>query len=110
MANIIEVSSLYEFGKCRNGFNHFGKLFINGSLVAQSKCHYINRTWEEYYGQTARKVACWNWMKSHKADIKECIKGRLGLKRATPLVKAILAEELKKDAKYNAVKKHYDNL
>lgn len=110
MAKIIEVSSRYEFGDCRDGFNHFGKLFINGSLVAESKCHYINRTWEVYNGQTARKCACWNWMESRKEDIKESIKERLGLKRATPKVKALLEEELKKDAEYKAVKKHYDNL
>lgn len=106
----IEVSSRYVFGKCRDGFNHFGKLFINGSLVAESKCHYINRTWEAYNGQNARKSACYNWMEARKESIKESIKERLGLKRATPKVKALLEEELNKDAEFKAVQKHYEEL
>lgn len=104
------VSSSYVFGNCRDGFNHFGKLFINGEIVAESKCHYINRTWEVYSGQSARKCACWNWMQSHEESVKDAIKERLGLKRATPKVKQLLAEELAKDAKYQAVKTHYDSL
>lgn len=106
----IEVSSRYVFGDCRNGFNHFGKLFINGLLVAESKCHYINRNWEEYNGQTARKYACYNWMLSRKESIKDAIKERLGLKRTTPKVKALLEEELNKDAEFKAVKKHCEEL
>lgn len=110
MAKKINVSSSYVFGDCRNGFNHFGKLFINGVLVAESKCHYINRTWEVYNGQTARKVACSNWIDSHKESVKDAVKERLGLKRATPKVKALLEEELKKDAEFKAVRKHYEEL
>lgn len=106
----IDVSSSYVFGNCRDGFNHFGKLFINGSLVAESKCHYINRTWEVYNGQSARKLACWNWMECRKENTKDAIKERLGLKRATPKVKALLEEELNNDAEFNAVKKHYEEL
>ena len=104
------VSSSYVFGNCRNGFNHFGKLLINGEIVAESKCHYINRTWEGYNGQSARKSSCWNWMQSHEESVKEAIKKRIGLKRTTPKVKELLVEELAKDAKYQAVKTHYDSL
>lgn len=104
------VSSSYVFGNCRYGFNHFGKLLINGEIVAESKCHYINRTWEVYNGQSARKSACWNWMQSHEESVKEAIKKRIGLKRTTPKVKELLVEELAKDAKYQAVKTHYDSL
>lgn len=104
------VSSSYEFGDCRDGFNHFGKLFINGKKVAESKCHYINRTWEVYNGQSARKYACWKWMKAHEESVKNTIKERLGLKRATQKVKQLLPEELVKDAKYQAVKTHYHSL
>lgn len=104
------VSSSYVFGNCRHGFNHFGKLLINGEIVAESKCHYINRTWEVYNGQSARKSACWNWMQSHEESVKEAIKKRIGLKRTTPKVKELLVEELAKDAKYQAVKTHYDSL
>ena len=104
------VSSSYVFGNCRNGFNHFGKLLINGEIVAESKCHYINRTWEVYNGQSARKSACWNWMQSHEESVKEAIKKRIGLKRTTPKVKELLVEELAKDAEYQAVKSHYNSL
>lgn len=104
------VSSSYVFGNCRYGFNHFGKLLINGEIVAESKCHYINRTWEVYNGQSARKSACWNWMQSHEESVKEAIKKRMGLKRTTPKVKELLVEELAKDVKYQAVKTHYDSL
>ena len=104
------VSSSYVFSNCRDGFNHFGKLLINGEIVAESKCHYINRTWEVYNGQSARKSACWNWMQSHEESVKEAIKKRMGLKRTTPKVKELLVEELAKDAKYQAVKTHYDSL
>lgn len=104
------VSSSYVFGNCRYGFNHFGKLLINGEIVAESKCHYINRTWEVYNGQSARKSACWNWMQSHEESVKEAIKKRIGLKRTTPKVKELLVEELAKDVKYQAVKTHYDSL
>ena len=104
------VSSSYVFGNCRHGFNHFGKLLINGEIVAESKCHYINRTWEVYNGQSVRKSACWNWMQSHEESVKEAIKKRIGLKRTTPKVKELLVEELAKDAKYQAVKTHYDSL
>lgn len=104
------VSSSYVFGNCRDGFNHFGKLFINDELVAESKCHYINRTWEVYCGQSARKSACFNWMQSYEESVKRAIKERLGLKRATQKVKQLLVEELAKDAKYQAVKTHYDSL
>ena len=104
------VSSSYVFGNSRDGLNHFGKLLINGEIVAESKCHYINRTWEVYNGQSARKSACWNWMQSHEESVKEAIKKRMGLKRTTPKVKELLVEELAKDAKYQAVKTHYDSL
>lgn len=104
------VSSSYVFGNCRDGFNHFGKLFINDKLVAESKCHYINRTWEVYCGQSARKSACLIWMQSYEESVKRAIKERLGLKRATTKVKQLLVEELAKDAKYQAVKTHYDSL
>lgn len=104
------VSSSYVFGNCCDGFNHFGKLLINGEIVAESKCHYINRTWEVYNGQSARKSACWNWMQSHEESVKEAIKKRIGLKRTTPKVKELLVEELAKDVKYQAVKTHYDSL
>ena len=104
------VSSSYVFGDCRDGFNHFGKLLINGEKVAESKCHYINRTWEAYDGQSARKYACRNWMKTHEESVKEAIKKRIGLKRTTPKVKELLVEELAKDSKYQAVKTHYDSL
>ena len=104
------VSSSYVFCNCRHVFNHFGKLLINGEIVAESKCHYINRTWEVYNGQSARKSACWNWMQSHEESVKEAIKKRIGLKRTTPKVKELLVEELAKDAKYQAVKTHYDSL
>ena len=104
------VSSSYVFGNCRDGFNHFGKLLINGEIVAESKCHYINRTWEVYNGQSARKSAWWKWMQSHEESVKEAIRKRMGLKRTTPKVKELLVEELAKDAKYQAVKTHYDRL
>ena len=105
-----DVSSSYVFGNCRDGFNHFGKLFINDKLVAESKRHYINRTWELYCGQSARKSACLIWMQSYEESVKRAIKERLGLKRETTKVKQLLVEELAKDAKYQAVKTHYDSL
>ena len=104
------VYSSYVFSKCRDGFNHFGKLFINDELVAESKCHYINRTWEVYCGQSARESACLIWMQSYKESVRRAIKERLGIKRSTPKVKQLLIEELAKDAKYQAVKTHYDSL
>lgn len=110
MTKKIEVTSSYTFGDCRSGFNHFGELCIDGKVVARSKCHYINRTWEVYNGQTARKVACHNWMECHKEVVKNNLKERLGLKRVTPKVKVLLEEELTKDAEYMAVKAHYENL
>lgn len=111
MANMtFEVSSRYQFGDCRDGFNHFGYLYIDGVMVSQSKCHYINRTWEVYAGQSARRAAAYNWMQSHEEDVKEAVKERMGLKRATPRVKEAVAAELRKDAKYQAVKSHYESL
>ena len=104
------VSSSYVFGDCRDGFNHFGKLLINGEKVAESKCHYINRTWESYDGQTSRKEACRNWMKAHEESVKNAIKERLGLKRATAKVKQLAIEELTRDAEFQAVKQHYSSL
>ena len=104
------VSSSYVFSDCRDGFNHFGKLIIDGEVAARSKCHYINRTWESYDGQTARKEACRNWMKAHEESVKNVIKERLGLKRATPKVKQLTIEELTRDTKFQAVKQHYSNL
>lgn len=41
-----------RFGKCRDGFNHFTEVFLNGNSVYETKCHYINRTWESYDYQT----------------------------------------------------------
>ena len=104
------VSSSYVFSDCRDGFNHFGKLIIDGEVAARSKCHYINRTWESYDGQTARKEGWRNWKKAHEESVKNAIKERLGLKRATPKVKQLTIEELTRDTKFQAVKQHYSNL
>jgi len=41
-----------KYGNCRDGFNHFADLEINGVPVASAKVHYINRTWESYDYQT----------------------------------------------------------
>ena len=49
-------------------------------------------------------------MKAHEESVKNAIKERLGLKRATPQVKQLTIEELTRDTKFQAVKQHYSNL
>lgn len=115
MANTIapatfSVSSRYEYGNCRDGFNHFGYLYINGVLASQSKCHYINRTWECYPGQSARQAACYEWMQARENELKEIAKANCGVQRTTPKVKAMLATMMAEDAQYKAVKDHYESL
>lgn len=106
----IEVRSFYEYGNCRDGFNHFGYLLINGELACKSKCHYINRTWESYDGQSVRKLACHNWMEARKSNILEGVKYELGLKRATKKAREIAAQRVAEDGVLAAVKLHYDRL
>lgn len=46
-----------EYKNTRNGFCHISKLYVNGSLEAEAKCSYLNRTWESYPFQSVmRKV------------------------------------------------------
>lgn len=47
-----KIKIVCRFGDSRNGFNHFATLFINGQEVEETKCHYINRTWERYTYQS----------------------------------------------------------
>lgn len=107
----IRISSCFQYdGTCRDGFNHYGFLYINEELVSRVKAHYINRTWERYEGQSVRKSACYEWMESHKNEIKDSVKAELGLKRATPKVYAELERRLAEDETYKLVEEHYKSL
>ena len=49
-------------------------------------------------------------MKAHEESVRNAIKERLGLKRATAKVKQLTIEELTRDAEFQAVKQHYSSL
>ena len=106
----INATSTYNYSSSRYGFNHTGILYLNGEEVQRATIHYTNRTWECYCGQTARKSACADWLKEYEDATKDEVKARLGVSRATKKVKDIVATELANDAKYNAVKAHYESL
>jgi hypothetical protein len=46
-----------KYTKSRSGFTHTSKLYYNSELLVTAKCHYLNRTWEEYCFQSAMKRA-----------------------------------------------------
>lgn len=104
------VSTTFSYGSSRYGFNHFADLKINGEVVESYKIHYINRTWESYCGRSVRRGVCYQWLEGYENATKDEIKARLGVSRATPKVKALVAEELANDPKYMAVKAHYESL
>lgn len=41
------------YSNTRNGFKHTATLLINNWSIAETSCHYLNRTWESYTYQTA---------------------------------------------------------
>jgi hypothetical protein len=46
-----------EWKKTRSGFAHITKLFNEGTLLAEVRCSYLNRTWESYQFQSSMKQA-----------------------------------------------------
>lgn len=105
-----QVSTSYEFQNCRDGFNHIATLWINDIYAAKTKVHYINRTWEAYNGQTAMKNVCKGWMDITRDEMKEALKVKLGVKRATKKVLEQLEVEIANNEKYQVVKRHYESL
>ncbi|MCQ2383160.1 MAG: hypothetical protein MJ060_05060 [Clostridia bacterium] len=104
------ITSNYEFQNCRDGFNHIGHLFVNGAMVSKRRVHYINRTWEVYNGQTARKLACEQWLTNHRNEVAENAKAQLNVKRATKASKELTEKNLAADQLYQAVTAHYESL
>lgn len=106
------VSSSYVYGSSRCGFNHFGTLTINGVKVAESKCHYINRTWEPYSGRSARVAACERWLENRTNEHRAKVRETFGIKviRAKSAAAKALAEMARDDREYQAVLAHRNSL
>ena len=52
-----KIKVVCDYAKTRNGFKHIAKLCINGEEVEETKCCYLNRTWERYeYQSVLQKV------------------------------------------------------
>lgn len=66
-----EVEFANEYQNCRDGFNHRSVLFINRHFIAETKVHYINRTWERYHFQTSMLKAVRIAMEVREERIKD---------------------------------------
>lgn len=74
-----EISVVAEYGKSRDGFNHFATLYLNGREMDRVKVHYINRTWERYeFDSVIEKLAekSPNLSKEQRQIIKDWVKNR----------------------------------
>jgi len=47
-----KIKIVCDSAKTRNGFKHVATLLINGEEVEETKCCYLNRTWERYEFQS----------------------------------------------------------
>lgn len=104
------VTTSYFFQNCRDGFNHVAILIVNGEIINRAKVHYINRTWESYNGQTARRRVCANELAQMEAAAVRRAKDQTGRRRVCPVVKNAAAVILANNSLYNDIKKHYNSL
>ena len=80
-----KIKVVCDIAKTKNGFKHVAKLLINGEEVEQTKCCYLNRTWESYEFQSVlykiveksnvlsdkEKEICNEFVKKGRADLNE---------------------------------------
>jgi len=90
-----------EYKNKRNGFCHISELYVDGSLIAEAKCSYLNRTWERYTFQSVMQKVV------KQAIDNEILaeKYKRGIKRLTQTLKdeivsnSILIQQLKEKYK-----------
>lgn len=104
------ITTSFYYQNCRDGFNHIGLLLNDGDVILTTKVHYINRTWESYNGQTARRRVCAEYMQAAERRAIESTKWALGYSRATAKVKAAAARYVETWPTYQEVKKHLQTL
>lgn len=104
------ITTTYYYQKARDGFNHIGLLMYGGQVILTVKIHYINRTWESYSGQEARRRVCAEYMQAAERRAIESTKRAFGYSRATAKVKAAAARYVETWPTYQEVKKHLQTL
>lgn len=104
------ITTTYYFQNCRDGFNHVGLLMNDGHVIATAKVHYINRTWENYNGQTARKKVCRKEINSMEKRAFEIAKEETNKQRRCPAVCEAARGILDGWGLYNEIKKHLNTL
>ena len=103
------ITSTYFFQNCRDGFNHVAILMLDGKVINKKSTHYINRTWESYNGQTARRRACECEIKRLESWAVSLAKQETGRRRVCAEVNE-LAQKFLAGTYYQDLKNHYDSL
>lgn len=104
------ITTNYYFQDCRDGFNHIGILLNDGEIIQTAKIHYINRTWESYDGQTARKEVCRKYLRVIEERNKERAKKATGRARMCEAVKMEFSRLMSSSELYKEVQKHLETL
>lgn len=92
-----QVEFVNAFRGTRNGFAHDTTLFIDGYVMAQHTCHYLNRTWERYTYQTVMRCAVCDLEEERENRLKDKFKTEKGYAKLTPKRKLELAEVIDAD-------------
>lgn len=103
------ITTTYFFQNCRDGFNHVALLMNNGTVINKKSTHYINRTWESYNGQTARRRVCEAEIKDLELWAVRLAKQETGRRRVCAEVNKVAAKYLA-GTYYNELKAHYNSL
>jgi hypothetical protein len=104
------ITTAYYFQNCRCGFNHVAILMFNGEVINTNKVHYINRTWESYNGQTARRSVCSKEIKDLEIWAVRLAKQQTGKKRICADVEKVKNQILTGHKYYNDLLNHYNSL
>lgn len=94
-----------RYGNCRDGFNHFTAVYIDGTFRFESKCHYINRTWEAYEYQSVMEQAVRDLIAGEKYNVLAAETERTGRKRFKQEQKDLLYSKSERIAEYHLVLK-----
>ena len=88
------------FDDNRYGFNHTSVVFMDGLRLTggESRCHYINRTWEKYTYQSSAMQAVHNAISHFTESAKRMFKLNNNLSRMTKTASEKFAQELKNNS------------
>lgn len=99
-----EATFIVSSRSTRNGFAHDCELFVDNCHEAKATRHYLNRTWEAYYGQSVMKDCVRNVISVIEEGLLFTFKRERDIQRMTKKYKLEFEAVVAEDAEINKYK------